>query len=69
MCDNAGCGAMAIEDVGIAHNGYYVDELNETAKKITKRACPAIDHRLADDVIDINEQTVRDWAAVASMFT
>ena len=41
LCDGVGCGAMAMEDVGIAHNGYYAYEIDQTAKKIAKHACPA----------------------------
>ena len=68
LCDGMACGAMAMEDVGIAHNGYYAYEKNQTAKKIAKHAYPAIDHSLGDDVMDITEQTVRDWGPVSSMF-
>ena len=57
-----------MEEVGIAHTGYYAYELNQTAKKIAKHACPAIDHNLGDDMMDITEHTVRDWGPVSSMF-
>ena len=62
------CGAMAMEEVRIARNGYYAYELDKTAKKVAKCACPAIDHSLGDDVMDIIEHTVRDWGPVSSMF-
>ena len=57
-----------MEEVGIAHAGYYAYELNLTAQKIAKHACPAVDHSLGNDVMDITEQTVRDWGKVSSLF-
>ena len=68
LCDGMACGAMAMEEVGTAHIGYYAYGINQTAKKIAKNACPATDHSLGDDVMDITEHTVRDLGPVWSMF-
>ena len=68
LCDGMACGFMAMDEVGIAHNGYYAYELNQAAKKTAKHACPAKNHSLGDDVMSITEHTMRDWGHVSSMF-
>ena len=55
LCDGMGCGAMAMEAAQLAYDGYFAYELNPTARKIAKHACPAKDSSLGNDVMYITE--------------